>query len=1081
VLVREHRRERGLTQQALADRCALSVRAIRDIEAGRIRRPQPDSLRRLASALGLDGPDPWAARAGEVTGPVARVHVLGPLTLTRGGERVPLPRVADRTVLGLLALHPNRPVGREEIAAAIWGEEWPRTWTAQVHIAVSQLRQVLEPRRPARTAARYLRREGTGYLLAPDDDQLDLTRFRAAVARARACRDPSGAVGLLDAALGEWRGPVLSGADDRLRRHPTAVAVNAERVAAALLMADLAEAAGGYPAVVGHLREAVADEPFREVLHARLIAALARHGERAAALQLYDDVRRRLADELGVAPGPELSATHLRILRAEPVPAGASGQRGTVPALLPPDIADFTGRGAYLTTLTARLAPTPGTGAPKVAVISGMGGVGKTALAVHVAHRLAAAYPDGQLYVNLHGAGAGPVAPADVLAWFLRAHGIDPRAVPADLAERSAMLRTHLAHRRVLVVLDNAASEQQIRPLLPGSGSCAVLVTSRARLAGIEGASHVELDVFPPEQAVALLASITGADRVEAQAGDAAEIARLCGGLPLAVRVAGARLASRLTWPLARLARSLADERQRLDVLAAGDLEVRASLTLSYHGLDDAARDLLHRVALVDAPDFPLWFAAVLVGLPLDRAAHQVDALVDAQLLTEAGTDPLGQTRYRLHDLVRLYAWERAGRAMDAEAAAGTLVRGGAAWLAVAERMAPSVPGPCFAPIHGSTPRPLVDWAAGDLARVDPLRWFDAEHTNLLAAVHQACRHDQAELAFDLAGCLEKYFDVRGMYEHWRDTNERVMEVCRRAGHRRGEAVMLRGLIDVRTWNADGDGPAMSRLHTDACRLDAMFTELGEDAGTADAAVMCSWGLTARGAYPPAVDAARRALRLATTSGHLGGQARANVALALAHRESGRLDAAATCLRAALDQARVLGNARYEATVWQFLGIVSYDRGEYLASQRALDESLAICRRYRDHYVEVLSMVVLARVLLRLGDGRAAGTARAALELSRAYHMTHHQADALGVLGEIELAAARYPAAACYLEESVRLWHTRGWPSYEAAALVALGDAYAPTDPEAARSRRVRARELYAGLGNDANVRELTVLVDGYA
>ena len=411
------------------------------------------------------------------------------------------------------------------------------------------------------------------------------------------------------------------------------------------------------------------------------------------------------------------------------------------------------------------------------------------------------------------------------------------------------------------------------------------------RLTALAGAKWVDLEVFPPSQAVALLARVVGQQRVEAQPADAEEVVRLCGHLPLAVRIAGARLAARPTWRLADFAAMLADERRRLDLLSVGDLEVRASLALSYQGLAPQARRLFQLLGLFEAPDFPAWLAVAVLAAPTALATERLEELVDAQLLTISDTRPGGAEPLpfpRSRSAVRTRTSLGGGRsgapaalppwppgsppdASDAPDASdgctAALRRGLGGWLAVAETMAEKVPGPCFAAIHGSAPRPEVDWSTTETMDADPLEWFDEERGALVSAVHQACELKLDELAFDLAGCLEKYFDLRGMYADWRSVNQSVMVLCQASGNLRGQAVMLRGLIDVVTWNstadptADPTGEAMTRLRTDSERLLAMFTELGDERGMADAAVMCSWGMVAQGAYPEAVQAARRVAR----------------------------------------------------------------------------------------------------------------------------------------------------------------------------------------------------------------------------
>jgi tetratricopeptide (TPR) repeat protein len=736
-----------------------------------------------------------------------------------------------------------------------------------------------------------------------------------------------------------------------------------------------------------------------------------------------------------------------------------------VPAQLPPDIADFTGREEAAGLIARRLTGRDSASPPRtvaVTAIAGMGGVGKTALALHAAHARADAFPDGQLYVNLRGAEADPVDPAQALAGFLLALGVEGTAVPDGLADRSALYRSRLAERRVLIVLDNAVSEQQVRPLLPAAAGCAVLVTSRVPLTGLEGARLIDLDVFHPAQAVELLARIAGRDRVGAEPAAAAEIARLCGYAPLAVRIAGARLAGRPQWPLSRMARLLGDERRRLDVLATGDLAVRASFALSYAGLSPAARRAFRLAGALETTDVAAWTVAALLDAPLHDAEDLVEELVDAQLLAIAGTDATGELRYRMHDLVRLYARERGEEEDPADARLAALKRAFGAWLWLSEQATEYIPGPCYATMHGSAVRwPLPSAEAGALLG-DPMAWFDAEAGHMVTVVAHACALGLDELAWDLAGCLEKYFDVRGRFDEWRRTHETAIAACRAAGNRRGEAVLRRGLADLLTWtSSQHSGSAMVGLYEQGRLVFDMFHELGDRRGMSDALVMRTWGLVSQGASRAALEAAEAALDLAVATDYLGGQARAYQVLAIAAHGEGETATAAAHLTRALELARLIGNSRFEATAMQFLGAAECETGRVEEGRAHLLRSLEMSRSLGDRYAEVFSLLYLARLHIRLGEPAALPTVRAAARLSRDHGMDHHLADALGMEGEILLDAGEVRAAVASLEESVRIWRTRGWPSFLAPVLAALARAYeAAGDPAAARRAHAEADAL---------------------
>ncbi|MGC7094286.1 BTAD domain-containing putative transcriptional regulator [Amycolatopsis lurida] len=1010
----------------------------------------------------------------------AEFSLLGAIEARENGRPIALGHARQRQVLAVLLVDADRqvPVGR--LVDRVWGERATKGVQATLYSYLSRLRQALSPLTPAAS----IERGPGGYLLAVDPGTVDLHRFRSLTARARAAENGQ-AMALFEQALALWRGEPFATVDspwfNGLRE-----ALHRERFAAELELNDLRLRCGRTGEVVTACSTVLAAQPFNERLAGQLMLALYRSGRTADALACYERTRRHLAEELGVDPGEALTRLHLGILGADPAlatpeahedadagPGSPVGVRAwSPPALLPAGVPDFTGRPGESAVLREEL-----TGRAGVTVIAGMGGVGKTALAVHAAHQVAEAYPDGQLWANLRGAEASPLKPGDVLARFLRAFGVADRAIPAEPAERAELYRTLLAGRKVLVLLDNAASEEQVRPLLPGTPTSAVVITSRARLTALEGARRIDLDVFTADEAVGLLARVAGAHRVHAEAEDAHEIVGLCGALPLGVRIAGARLAARPAWRLAHLAAQLRDA--RLDRLATGDLAVRASLTLSYRGLEERERRLFRLLGLFEVPDFPAWLAATVLDCPVDEATEHAEALVDAHLLSVSGTDPAGQYRYRFHDLVRLFAAERAEAEEPEDVRRRVLSRGLGGWLALAERMAAKIPGPCYASISGNAVRPPVERVLRGFRDEWADSWFDAERAALLSAVRQACRLRDAELAFDLAGCLEKYFDLRGTYPDWAKLNTEVMAVCRETGNRLGEAVMLRGLLDVTTWITDGrDGNAMARLHAEALRLLEMFTGLGHERGMSDAAVMCAWSFTATGAYTEAVAMAERALRLAEGSDHLGGRIRAELALALAHFQNRHVDVAITHADNALEHARVLGNPRCVATALQFAGIGHRELGRFDTSRRMLEESLAVSRRYRDNYTEVLTLLALARLHFQCGDPEAMPTAEASLALSREYRMTHHLAEALELLGELELAAGNPAGAVPHLEESVALWRTRGWHSFLATALTALGKAYSATDPRAAVTVFDEARALFHQAGDPGQAAELGRLAE---
>ncbi|MBB6170542.1 DNA-binding SARP family transcriptional activator [Nocardiopsis mwathae] len=1028
-------------------------------------------------------------------------EVLGTLEVRsrEGGVRLS-PKIGG--LLAALLCRPNVMISEDRLVEALWEDTPPKSAIKSLHVYVHHLRQALGE-------SGRVGRGPVGYRLMTAPGEVDAVRFEELVDQGRlalADGNPERGGELLREGLALWRGPAFTGQDTMPLVREEAARLNELRQVVAEERFDAELALGRHRDVAAELTALVSEFPYRERLRAQLMTALYRMGRSTEALEAYREGRDLLVGELGLEPGRELVRLEQAILandpeleapqrvenraprprRADGAVARAGGGAGDgggapapasadahgaparphavapVPAQLPPDIADFTGRRSQVAQLGFGLhGEDPGSRSADadplppspmvISAVAGMGGVGKTALAVHVAHEQARNFPDGQLYVNLRGSESSPADPAQVLSRFLHALGIEGGVVPDGLEERAALYRSRLADRRVLVVLDNAASERQVRPLLPGTPGCAVLITSRARLTGLEGARLIDLDVFEPQQAVALLAAIAGAERVAAEPAAAEEIVRLCAHTPLAVRIAGARLAGRPQWSLARMARLLGDEQRRLDELATGDLAVRASFELSYAGLTEGTRRAFRLMSTLEVPDFAAWAVAALLDDGLERAEDHIEALVDAQLLTIAETDATGRLRYRMHDLVRLFGRDRAEAEDSAEDRAAAQQRAFGAWLWLAEQGTEYVPGPCYATMHGLAPRwPLPSDEATELL-TDPMAWFDAEWAAMSAAALQACGLELDELAWDLAGCLAKYFDVRGRFDDWRRTHEPALALCRRTGNKRGEAVLWRGLTDLQTWSStQRSGDAMAEMYDQSQQMLDLFQEVGDKRGMSDALVMRTWGLVSQGKSREAMDSAEAALDLAEAVDYLGGRARAYHVMAIVDHEEKRYEDALGHMTKTLELARLLGNPRFEATALQFLGAAQCLTGDVANGRDNLLRSLDMARALEDRYSEVFSLLYLTRLYIAVGDPDALPTALIAAEHSRRNGMDHHLADALTLLGDIQLADGHTEQAVASLEEAVPLWRTRGWHSFLAPALRSLAQAYEATGRQAA-------------------------------
>ena len=576
-----------------------------------------------------------------------RYRILGPLSVIVDGRSDAITAGRDRVVLAMLLLHTSRAVSAGELTDAVWGADPPSTARGQLQTCVSRLRRVLPPG--------AIRTDPGGYRIGLDPSDLDVTVFDRLIAEARRAADPQDARRAYRTALDLSRGPVLAELDSAAVRQ--AAAMLDERVAVAVEdWADLAIATGRARELVGVLLEAVERHPLRERLRGQLMTALSQAGRPADALAEFRRARRVLRDELGIEPGRELQELHAAMLAGRPpVPAvkaaGAPASAGTAGApvrCLPRTVGDFTGRQELVRRLVAAIGSADGSG-PVVAVLDGMAGSGKTTLALHVAALLGDRYPDAHLFVDLLGHSTEqPLDPAAALLVLLRQLGVDAERIPPELVDRVGLWRTEIARRRVLVLLDNAASSAQLADLLPTSPGSLALVTGRRRLLGLDGVHPESLSVLPTGEAVELLTRIAG-DRMRAEPAAAVEVARRCGGLPLALRLAGARLAHRPHWRVGDLVRRLGDS--ALPELAAEDRSVADAFAVSYRQLAAPAQRVFRLLGVCPGAEFDTLSVAALTGLSRDRAQDALDDLVDVHLLEEPEPEA-----YRLHDLLREFA-----------------------------------------------------------------------------------------------------------------------------------------------------------------------------------------------------------------------------------------------------------------------------------------------------------------------------------------------------------------------------------------------------------------------------------------
>jgi DNA-binding SARP family transcriptional activator/tetratricopeptide (TPR) repeat protein len=1037
-VLRARRLSRGLTQEGLSRLAGVSVRAVRDIERGRVRRPHKDSVRRLAAAVGLDS----AAAAGPAD--LLEIKLLGPLTVLHAGGAVDLGPPRQRCVLGLLSLRPNKVVGQDEIIDVLWGAQPPATSRNMVHAYVSRLRRLLPPRQGTSLIAGG----GGGYRLIVDSDQLDVLRFDELVAQAAA--DPESALDLYAQALACWRGPVLADLTARLWRHPAAVALARRRVDAVLAYADLAIAAGLHQRAEEQLRALTVEEPLHEGAHARLMLAVASSGGRAAALDLFAEVRGRLVEELGLEPGPELSDVQARVLRGELPLAGAR----PVPAQLPADVVGFTGRTDHLARLDGLLSMTGGV---VITTIAGMAGVGKTALAVHWAHRVAERFAGGQLYVSLQGHTPGPpVRPLQALAGLLRALGVPADAVPVELDEAATLYRSLLAGRRMLVVLDNAANAEQVRPLLPGSPGSLVLLTSRDRLTGLvatHGVHRLTLGVLTPAESVALLARMLGADRVNREPEAAAELAQICGRLPLALRIAAANLTDR---PARSIADHVAGLRTdgRLSELAVADdpqVAVRVAFDQSYARLSPAARRMFRQLSLAPGTDLSLPGAAALAGRPPGQVAKWLGRLVDAHLLEQRGP-----ARYGLHDLLRLYAQER-GEHEDGPSKRASALAGLLDWyLGAADRAAALLyPGMLRLPLPAMEPAPAVEFSAA----AEAMAWLDTELGNLIAAAQHAAEHGPPRAAWLLADTLRGYFWLRRSTVEWLAIAGAARSAADRAGDVRAQAaaeLSLGGAYQGASRYPEAIGHYSGGL--------ALARQAGWRGGQALALGSLGMAYWWSGDLREAAEHHTQALKLHRQADrHAGANSLLN--LGLVKRDLGRLDEAVGHLNESLTLHRVTGTRDGEAHVLGTLGEIDLDRGDLDRARRHLDEALALHREVGDRFGEAYVLGTMAAVHRDAGRSwQALELAQTALKLVSEIGNRSAEARIRNILGSVLLRLGDRPEAAEQHRQALDLARQTTTKIAQVGALLGLAAVHAG-QPDESRDYAEQARTVAARAG----------------
>jgi DNA-binding SARP family transcriptional activator len=930
---------------------------------------------------------------------VVEFRVLGPLEVRHAGASVPLGGPRQRAVLAALLFRANEVVTAGYLAEAVW-EAAPARPESNIRTYVAGLRERL--RRAGADDSRLVTGAG-GYQFRVLPGELDVETFHQLIDQARrdrAAAEFARAAKCYQEALGLWRGKPLDGLRLGASLWAEIAHLEERRLIAIEQYAEVRLALGEHDSVIGELRHLVIQHPLREDLWSRLMLALCGAGRMAEALQAFQQARRVLLDELGTEPGSELQDLHQQILRkATPTSSAPAppAQLPAVPRQLPPDLRGFAGRAYELRRLDAIL---DGSGeqdtAPTICALAGTAGVGKTTLAVHWAHRVAHRFPDGQLYVNLRGFDPvePPVAPAYAVRTFLEVLGAPPRQLPADPDGQVSLYRSLLAGKRVLVLLDNARDAAQVRPLLPGSPGCLVVVTSRTDLSALvatEGAHPVTLDVLSTEEARSVLARRIGPDRIDAEPAAADEIIARCSGLPLALAVVAARAATYPRRSLAALAAELRETASRLDVFEGPDqvTDVRAVLSWSYRTLGAAAARLFRILGLYPGPDVGIAAAASLAGTGVTDARPLLAELTRAHLVTEHAPG-----RYAMHDLLRAYAAELAA-ATDTEAERGAAVRRILDHYLHTAHAADRLLEPHRDPLAlGDPPPDVVLTRLADTEQA--MSWFRAERLSLLAAVDQATDTGLHRHAYQLAWTLVTFLDRQGHWHEYLSTQQAALRAAQQLGDRDGEARAHRFI-----------GNALGRLGRgeDADRhlqrALALYAELGDLVGQARVRRALCWSAGQRGDHADALRHSLHALELFRAAGHRTGEARALNAIGWYHAMLGEHRTALAECERALALHRKLGSRDGEASALDSIGYVHHRLGDQQRAVVYCRQSLDLHRELGDRNGEVDALTHLGDAYHAAGDRRAA---RDAWQRALAILDSVGQADAGNLRAKLRMA-----------------------------------------------------------------------------
>jgi DNA-binding SARP family transcriptional activator/tetratricopeptide (TPR) repeat protein len=899
-----------------------------------------------------------------------RFRVLGPVDIETDDGRVLTPsRRRERCLLGVLLLEPGRVVPAHRLADLLWDGQPPEHARRALYAHVARVRALLAECDAALVS------HGGGYLLRVDPGTVDAHQFRELVQTDGATADLARRYERLRTALGLWRGPALhNAATDRLRER---LCVDLEELRLHAVEESMANglALGRHGELVSELARVTAAHPLRSRLVRLYMIALHHTGRTAEAVDVYAAARVRLADELGLDPDPEMRRLHQAILREEPVPRSdlppprpASTGVLPIPAQLPPDPAGFTGREMELETLDKLLrADHEQSTATVIATITGTAGVGKTAHAVHWAHRVRHHFPDGQLYVNLRGFDpAGTVIPpADAIRGFLDALGVETARIPATLHGQAGLYRTLLANRKMLVLLDNARDADQVRPLLPGAPGCVVIVTSRNRLTGLvvaQGAHLLPLDALTTDEARTLLVRRVGAARVAAEPRTLDQIISWCCRLPLALAIVAAWAASHPRAPLAVLAADLRVTHRRLDALATDDptTDIRAVLHASYRALTPQAAQLFRLLGLHPGPDISAPAAASLAGLSPPRTRRLLAELARAHLIAEQTPG-----RYTSHDLLRVYAAELAHSTGTAKQRHDATRRILDHYVHTAHAAA-RILDPDRAPIPlaliptSVAPEEPSGWA-------EAMSWFNAERHVLLNAIEHAARTGLPTHAWQLAWALMHFLDRRGFWHELDSTGRAAVAAAQQLAHPAAEAMAYR---------MHARGALRLGHHHDGHRhlqraLD-LYRQAGDPVTQAKVHVDLAVAHGEQAAYAEALHHAQLGLAKFRAAGHHHGEANALYQVGWWYSQLGDHEQALVCGQQAIIPLQQLGQRAAEAEAWANLGYAHHHLGHHRRAIACYRQALPLSRETGDRLLEATTLTAIGDIHDTAGNRQAA-------------------------------------------------------------------------------------------------------------